>query len=147
MTRDVIEDLQTHRLHQYNGPKYTKTVAGIGVSAQKYNPEMKSPRVRDVTVSTLADKLQHVKQILNARVTSVPQSDSSVVGEGSGSGAWLKASDDEDYAQASGSGSEDQTDLHFERTDGDVKDKNGSMISQMSLVLVIFCTLLVLKMK
>ncbi|GFQ64640.1 glypican-5 [Trichonephila clavata] len=87
--------------------------------------------------------------ILNARVTSVPQSDSSVVGEGSGSGAWWKTSDDEDYAQASGSGdtSEDKTDLHFERTDDDVKDKSGSMTSQMSLVLVIFCTLLVLKMK
>ncbi|GFY52520.1 glypican-5 [Trichonephila inaurata madagascariensis] len=139
-------------LNCWNGSglaEYTKTVAGIGVSAQKYNPEMKSPRVRDVTVSTLADKLQHVKQILNARVTSVPQSDSSVVGEGSGSGAWWKTSDDEDYAQASGSGdtSGDKTDLHFERTDGDVKDKSGSMTSQMSLVLVIFCTSLVLKMK
>ncbi|GIY59851.1 uncharacterized protein CDAR_216831 [Caerostris darwini] len=137
-------------LNCWNGSglaEYTNTVAGIGVSAQKYNPEMKPPRVRDITVNTLADKLQHVKQILSSRVTSVPQSDSSVVGEGSGSGGWW-ASDDEDYATASGSGdTEDETDLHFERTEGDSKIKSSSMTSQMSLLLLIFCPLLLLKMK
>lgn len=45
--------------------RYTKTVAGIGVSAQKYNPEMKPPTVRDVVIKTMADKLQHVKQVCN----------------------------------------------------------------------------------
>lgn len=41
-------------------------------------------------------------QELNNQVTSVPQSDSSVLLEGSGSGGAF--SDDEDYAGASGSG-------------------------------------------
>ncbi|CAL1281084.1 unnamed protein product [Larinioides sclopetarius] len=136
-------------LNCWNGSglaEYTKTVAGIGVSAQKYNPEMKPPRVRDVTVSTLADKLQHVKQILSARVTSVPQSDSSVVGEGSGSGSWWRTSDDEDYAQASGSGDqEDQSDIHFEKTEGNSKVSSGSIRGHVSIVLVIVCTLFLLK--
>lgn len=41
-------------------------------------------------------------QELSSQVTSVPQSDSSVLLEGSGSGAAF--SDDEDYAGSSGSG-------------------------------------------
>lgn len=113
--------------------EYTKAITGIGVSAQKYNPEMKPPRVRDMSVNTLADKLQHVKQILTSRVTTVPQSDSSVMGEGSGSGTWWRSrSDDEDYADASGSGDsgkEDKTDLHFIRSDDDtsVPTTSGTM--------------------
>lgn len=44
--------------------RYTKTVAGIGITAQKYNPEMKAPIAQDVVVKTMADKLQHIKQVI-----------------------------------------------------------------------------------
>ncbi|KFM75525.1 Glypican-5, partial [Stegodyphus mimosarum] len=140
-------------LHCWNGEglaEYTKTIAGIGVSTQKYNPEMKAPRVRDVTVNTLVDKLQHVKQILSSRVTSVPQSDSSVLGEGSGSGAWWPTSDDEDYAGASGSGDfqkEDKTDLHFVRSDGDTTPNAAGDRSRIPVILVFFCTVFLLRRK
>lgn len=113
--------------------EYKKTIAGVGVSAQKYNPEMTLvSRVRDMNVNTLADKLQHVKQILTSRVTSVPQSDSSIVSEGgSGSGAWWRSSsDDEDYSDGSGSGDYDKPDekpdLHFEKTESDTGNKKTS---------------------
>ncbi|XP_054708759.1 glypican-5-like [Uloborus diversus] len=118
--------------------EYTKTIAGIGISAQKYNPEMKPPAARDVTIKTLSDKLHHVKQVLSSRVTSVPQSDSSVMLEGSGSGSAF--TDDEDYAGASGSGDfqkGDKTDLHFDRDEGNAPVASAHRHS-LSIVLVIY---------
>lgn len=42
--------------------RYTKTTAGVGVSAQKYNPEVRIDRP-DTIVYTLADKLRSVRRV------------------------------------------------------------------------------------
>lgn len=90
---------------------YTKTIAGVGLSAQKYNPELKMQHWKDAKISQLADKLKHMKQILHSRTVAFQDSDSLLVNDGSGSG-WRRNGgtgsyfdeDDEDYSDGSGSG-------------------------------------------
>lgn len=43
--------------------RYTKTIAGVGVAAQKYNPEMKSPETDDMVVMALDEKLQKMGRV------------------------------------------------------------------------------------
>lgn len=106
--------------------EYSKTIAGIGVYAQKHNPEIKLSPTQDVVLSTLRDKLIHIKQLLNSKMTSLPQSDSYTM-EGSGSGRlWgNKVGDDEDYHDGSGSGDyEDTHESDFDFNGGNA-DKEG----------------------
>lgn len=44
-------------------PRYTKTIAGVGVAAQKYNPEMKAPETDDTAVMALDEKLQKMGRV------------------------------------------------------------------------------------
>lgn len=43
--------------------RYTKTIAGVGVAAQKYNPEMKAPDTDDTAVMALDEKLQKMGRV------------------------------------------------------------------------------------
>ncbi|XP_022239896.1 glypican-5-like isoform X2 [Limulus polyphemus] len=103
---------------------YKKTIAGIGVAAQKYNPEITLAGTEEVVVTSLVDKLVHMRELLDSKVDSVPESDSLFIQEaGSGSGFYYNTIvDDEDYYdyyETNGSGSGDiwatekEPDLHF----------------------------------
>ncbi|XP_067143057.1 glypican-5 isoform X2 [Centruroides vittatus] len=147
--------------------EYSKTIAGIGIFAQKHNPEIKFSSAQDVVLSTLIDKLNHIKQLLNSKMTSLPQSDSYTM-EGSGSGRlWgNNIGDDEDYHDGSGSGDYDdarESDFDFNggNTDKDSrKDQERKMehgksrtgdvggassyfnLSSVTMILLIECILL-----
>lgn len=78
---------------------YTKMTAGVGVSAQKYNPEVRIGRP-DTTVYALADKLRRVRRELLSRLTWLPEAQSQhrsnyPYPDGSGSGTqgeWTSSS-------------------------------------------------------
>ncbi|KAK4879035.1 hypothetical protein RN001_007181 [Aquatica leii] len=104
-------------IHCWNGERvgeYTKTVVDLGLSMQKYNPEVK-PSVDlqhlDPRVANLADKLRHVYQMIIAALgaAGLPESDNfmqSDSADGSGSGGGPDFTDDSDDGDArSGSGS------------------------------------------
>ncbi|XP_035207463.1 glypican-5-like, partial [Stegodyphus dumicola] len=131
--------------------QYTNTIAGVGVAAQRYNPEMKSPDSDDLVVMALDEKLQRMSRELRLIITpELPQSDSHMV-EGSGSGSWMRnqVGDDEDYDRGSGSGDGGGTkpsDFNFDiRDSGDVniKVKDSSAISFTSSSALMSAMLLV----
>lgn len=100
----------THDTPCWNGAgsgEYTKTVAGVGTSAQKSNPEVSyETSLWDSRLDVLVHKLNDMTtEILGNRISVMPESDSYTM-EGSGSGAWGngETSDDEDFDGGSGSG-------------------------------------------
>lgn len=117
---------------------YTKMTAGVGVSAQKYNPEVRIGRP-DTTVYALADKLRRVRRELLSRLTWLPEVQSQhrtdyphPDGSGSGTqGDWRRSYDsgayydedasyepygDDDDAVGSGAGSGDYAVTEEEHT-------------------------------
>ncbi|GIY24139.1 uncharacterized protein CDAR_579231 [Caerostris darwini] len=132
--------------------RYTHTIAGVGVAAQKYNPEMKAPTADDTVVMGLDEKLQKMYRMLTLSILpDMPMSDSYVV-EGSGSGVWTRnqVGDDEDYDNGSGSGDWGGTkpsDFNFDNGDSrdnvNIKVKDNSAISFACNNILIFAVLLV----
>ncbi|XP_022255462.1 glypican-5-like isoform X2 [Limulus polyphemus] len=137
---------------------YKKTIAGIGVAAQKYNPEMTPTIAEELAVTTLVDKLLHMRELLDSKVDSIPKSNSLFVREsGSGSGFYYNTVvDDEDYYDYYGSGSGDlwvtdkeEHDIHFthgttETTKG--KDKDSSSEKLFAGAIAIYSCLVFLVM-
>ncbi|XP_055924927.1 glypican-5-like [Argiope bruennichi] len=130
--------------------QYTHTIAGVGVAAQKYNPEMKAPDTDEVVVMGLDEKLQKMSRLLRLSILpELPQSDS-YVAEGSGSGIWRnQVGDDEDYDKGSGSGDwggSKPSDFNFDSGDSsnvNIKVKDNSAISFTSNSALILVVLLV----
>lgn len=101
--------------HCWNGMRvapYTKTTAGVGISAQKYNPEIRLERP-DTTVYTLADRLRVVRRVVMKQLSWLPKADSQRSHnygrtDGSGSGVDMMSesrshseyptNDDEEYS-------------------------------------------------
>ncbi|RWS17239.1 Glypican-5-like protein, partial [Dinothrombium tinctorium] len=85
--------------------EYTKSIAGIGIHQMNSEFSHSSSDVR-LEVSSLIDKLKRAKDILRSKAKSVPESDSYIMNDGSGSGSFKYniISDDEDYSNLSGSG-------------------------------------------
>lgn len=114
----------------WNGARlgeYQQPVAGVGLSAQKYNPEMRVQRNQNAHVAQLSDKLRHMRQLLHSHLAVVPASDSLVVEEtGSGSGYLVHPSwpEDEERWGENGSGSGDH-DIH-EPTSSNAGGKTSS---------------------
>ncbi|XP_022242713.1 division abnormally delayed protein-like isoform X1 [Limulus polyphemus] len=90
----------------WNGYKlgeYKKTIAGMGVGAQKYNPEITLTESHDSMTVTLVDKLMRMRELLDRQITRIPKSESQIVWNEAGSGErrriWEESSvhDDEDY--------------------------------------------------
>lgn len=133
--------------------QYTNTIAGVGVAAQKYNPEMKAPETDDTSVMALDEKLQKMGRLLRlSTVPELPQADSYMI-EGSGSGVWPRnqVGDDEDYDKGSGSGdwggTKKSSDFNFDSGDTrdvNIKVKDSSAISISSCSALILSMLLVL---
>ncbi|XP_013778291.1 glypican-5-like [Limulus polyphemus] len=94
----------------YNVGEYKKAIAGIGIGAQKYNPEFSTKVQRDVTISSLVDKLVNMRMLLDHQITRTPMAESLIVpetGSGDSSTIWKESGiqDDEDYYyHGSGSG-------------------------------------------
>ncbi|RWS30717.1 Glypican-5-like protein, partial [Leptotrombidium deliense] len=111
--------------------EYTKSIAGIGVEAQKFNSEFAASSVKSTEISALTEKLKQIREVLRSKIKTIPESDSFVMNDGSGSGQDFKyniISDDEDYSESSGSG----TDMNeFSSTDSnfDFSDDNGSTVT------------------
>ncbi|CAL4118301.1 unnamed protein product, partial [Meganyctiphanes norvegica] len=96
---------------------YSKTLSGVGLALQKYNPEVRVAHP-DTQVYALADSLRAVKRLVTSRLTWLPQSDSYKRDnwEGSGSGSLNyphsslhspsddEDSDTDDYDGSGGSG-------------------------------------------
>ncbi|GFT25655.1 uncharacterized protein NPIL_524881 [Nephila pilipes] len=132
--------------------QYTHTIAGVGVAAQKYNPEMKAPDTDEVVVMGLDEKLQKMSRHLRQSIMpELPQADS-YVAEGSGSGIWTRnqVGDDEDYDKGSGSGDwgagTKPSDFNFDSGDSrdvNIKVKDNSAISFSSNSILLFVVLLV----
>ncbi|XP_071526442.1 glypican-5 isoform X1 [Panulirus ornatus] len=149
----------------WNGARiatYTKTTAGVGVSAQKYNPEVRIDRP-DTTVYTLADKLRSVRRLVLTELTWLPKADARrrhnyAHSEGSGSGVSVESrsrsnspTDDDEYyndyyedystEQGSGDGSGDgdrsppTTVSHAPPTRADKPDSSSQIGSSMLLLL------------
>lgn len=82
--------------------EYRKTIAGSGVGAQKYNPEVIIGTKQNLMVTPLVNKLVHMRRLLDLRITRAPVAESLVVPE-VGSGVdninWKEGGiqDDEDY--------------------------------------------------
>ncbi|KAG8189976.1 hypothetical protein JTE90_001436 [Oedothorax gibbosus] len=136
--------------------QYTHTIAGVGVAAQKYNPEMKAPEADDLVVMALDEKLQKMSRKLRSVVSpdadELPQADSSYPEGGSGSGGvWPRnqVGDDEDYDRGSGSGDWGGTkpsDFNFDQGDTrdvniKVKDNNGAAGAPTTTTLLFLTTL------
>ncbi|KAK4294590.1 hypothetical protein Pmani_032795 [Petrolisthes manimaculis] len=102
--------------HCWNGMRvapYTKTTAGVGISAQKYNPEIRLERP-DTTVYTLADRLRVVRRLVMKQLSWLPKADSqhshTATTDESGSGVDMKpesmslneypTNDDEEYSSS-----------------------------------------------
>lgn len=98
--------------------RYSKTLSGVGLALQKYNPEVRVARP-DTQVYALADSLRAVKRLVTSRLTWLPQSESykrEDAWEGSGSGTMINShqplnsmsddedSDTDDYEGSGGSG-------------------------------------------
>ncbi|KAK3858488.1 hypothetical protein Pcinc_035331 [Petrolisthes cinctipes] len=93
--------------------EYTKTTAGVGISAQKYNPEIRLERP-DTTVYTLADRLRVVRRLVMKQLSWLPKADSqhshAATTDESGSGVDMKpesmslneypTNDDEEYSSS-----------------------------------------------
>ncbi|GFY70000.1 uncharacterized protein TNIN_297091 [Trichonephila inaurata madagascariensis] len=131
--------------------QYTHTIAGVGVAAQKYNPEMKAPDTDEVVVMGLDEKLQKMSRHLRQSIMpELPQADS-YVAEGSGSGIWTRnqVGDDEDYDKGSGSGDWGETkpsDFNFDGGDSrdvNIKVKDNSAINFSSNSVLLLVALLV----
>ncbi|XP_068234728.1 glypican-5 [Palaemon carinicauda] len=140
---------------------YTKMTAGVGVSAQKYNPEVRIGRP-DTSVYTLADKLRRVRRELLSRLTWLPEAHSQhrnsyPYPDGSGSGTqaeYARGYDgpafdedssvygtlgDDDDALGSGGGSGDdipQEDIPKKSITGQQSEIAGSTQYKSSIVLV-----------
>lgn len=93
-------------IHCWNGYKlgeYKKTIAGIGVGAQKYNPEISLKGSHDSMTVNLVNKLMRMRELLDRQITRIPKSESLIVWNEAGSGErrriWEESSvhDDEDY--------------------------------------------------
>ncbi|XP_042868320.1 division abnormally delayed protein-like [Penaeus japonicus] len=110
------KDLPAKDDHCWNGVRvapYTKMTAGVGVSAQKYNPEVRVGRP-DTSVYAFADRLRGVRRLVLSYLTWLPKADSQrrrpyYDGSGSGGygGEWSHhdgLSDDEDEGDYFGSG-------------------------------------------
>ncbi|XP_022242718.1 division abnormally delayed protein-like isoform X2 [Limulus polyphemus] len=130
----------------WNGYKlgeYKKTIAGMGVGAQKYNPEITLTESHDSMTVTLVDKLMRMRELLDRQITRIPKSESQIVWNEAGSGErrriWEESSvhDDEDYYYfGSGNGrlfetSRTDTDIQFDNEEktpphGDPKDKKDN---------------------
>lgn len=93
--------------------EYAKTIVGLGVSAQKYNPEMNTSKTIDENVIQLIEKLKNMRHMLMASITPLPETDI-MLNDGSGSGHSSNNFNDvenydEDYdTEGSGSGNGDQ---------------------------------------
>lgn len=103
------KDLPAEDARCWNGVRvapYTKMTAGVGVSAQKYNPEVRVGRP-DTNVYALADTLRGVRRLVLSHLTWLPKADSQKrrsFYDGSGSGGYGGPSDDEDEGDDFGSG-------------------------------------------
>ncbi|GFQ66820.1 uncharacterized protein TNCT_13931 [Trichonephila clavata] len=145
------ERLRRSDFHLKKKIRYTHTIAGVGVAAQKYNPEMKAPDTDEVVVMGLDEKLQKMSRHLRQSIMpELPQADS-YVAEGSGSGIWTRnqVGDDEDYDKGSGSGDWGETkhsDFNFDGGDSrdvNIKVKDNSAISFSSNSVLLLVALLV----
>ncbi|XP_076056452.1 glypican-5-like [Oratosquilla oratoria] len=79
--------------------KYTKTVAGHGVSAQKYNPEVRIGRP-DTRVYSMADTLHGFKRDVTSKLSWMPEAQSQHAYEYTnvqGSGSGISGRDDYPY--------------------------------------------------
>ncbi|XP_070000514.1 glypican-5 [Penaeus vannamei] len=110
------KDLPAKDDHCWNGVRvapYTKMTAGVGVSAQKYNSEVRVGRP-DTSVYAFADRLRGVRRLVLSYLTWLPKADSQrrrPYYDGSGSGGYGREwnqpggpSDDEDEGDYFGSG-------------------------------------------
>ncbi|XP_054724883.1 glypican-5-like [Uloborus diversus] len=130
--------------------QYTKTIAGVGVAAQRYNPEMKAPETDDLVIMGLDEKLQKMSRQLRQSITpELPQADS-YMAEGSGSGVWPRnqVGDDEDYDKGSGSGDwggTQRSDFNFDSGDSrdvNIKVKDNSATSSSTSSTLLFLAVL-----
>ncbi|GAB6028216.1 Gpc5p [Chamberlinius hualienensis] len=91
--------------------EYSKTIAGTGLSAQKYNPELKLQQFKDAKFAVLIERVKQMRKDLDSKSGLLPDKDSIFVNDGSGSG-WNHRDedhfDDEDYGDGSGSGDNEE---------------------------------------
>ncbi|KAF4529649.1 hypothetical protein B566_EDAN017968 [Ephemera danica] len=96
--------------------RYTKTVVGAGVGAQKYNPELAwgSRHQPDSRIAQLSDRLRHTRQLLLGQLSTSLEADSLLMDQGSGSGysagrsgSWPGGDDEDATEDWEGSGSGD----------------------------------------
>ncbi|XP_076363253.1 glypican-5-like isoform X2 [Tachypleus tridentatus] len=150
----------------HNFGEYKKTIAGIGIGAQKYNPEYSTKVQRDLTISSLVDKLVHMRMLLDHQIARTPVAESLIVPEtesGDSSAIWRESGiqDDEDYNYyGSGSGyfrgtTRTELDIHFDKEEeassrSESKNKDDSsagevlpnaiLLFYVYVIAVIYCT-------
>ncbi|KAL7644921.1 UNVERIFIED_CONTAM: hypothetical protein RMT77_004738 [Armadillidium vulgare] len=141
----------------WNGLKvatYSRPAASVGVSAQKYNPEVQVSKP-DTTVYALADQLRAVKRLVTKQLTWMPESDSFKKGdpnqdEGSGSDPIYKNHDDED-AEDDGLGSGYAPEIEKKEKElqhsADVSRSSLSEIPSVSTIALISLLILLLSSK
>ncbi|XP_045602381.1 glypican-5 isoform X2 [Procambarus clarkii] len=110
--------LATQDTHCWNGIRiapYTKTTAGVGVSAQKYNPEVRIDHP-DTSVYTLADKLRGVRRLVLTQLTWLPRSDARRrhnEGQADGSGSGVEGRMEPRSRSSSSSSPSDDDDENY----------------------------------